>query len=101
MKATYHQAAGIEITLDVLATNADNTVDLGKEGKVTVSHCPVSTTPAIGCAVLMSKSEPDPSPLSKLTKDELLAKAAEEGVELDSKLTKAEIIAALEANKPS
>lgn len=100
-QALRHQRDKAPQVFDIMAENPDGTVDLGKDGVTVITRCKVASEPTPGtCTRIEPKPEPEPNSLSKLTKEELLAKAAAEGVEVDPKLTKAEIIAALEAKKP-
>lgn len=100
----YHQPGCKPQRLAVIVTHDDGTVDLGIDGRLLHGKCPVGPQPnpqhGYASEISSEKAEKiEPNPLEKLTKDELLAKAASEGVNVDPKLTKADIIAALDAAK--
>lgn len=74
-KATYHQVTGTSVQLDIVKTNKDGTVDLGKGKEVVVASCPVSDTAKPGHATLAKAASGAAS--GALTKAERLAAAAE------------------------
>ncbi len=50
--ATYHQPAG-PVILDVLKNHSDGTVDLGVDGRVIITKCPVAEKAGDGSCILI------------------------------------------------
>lgn len=102
-KAIYHQQGGQGVELEIIATRGDK-VDLGRGEEILVRNCAVVTEPALGCATLVNGLKPEgklDKPLASMTKEELLAYAAEHGVQASDSLTKAQIIEAISAAEAS
>lgn len=71
-KAIYHNAEGLkDVTVEVLKTNRDGTVDLGNaEGELLIGRCKTNENGRPGsCTILAeAKSEPKSEPKAKETK---------------------------------